>query len=168
MRNPSCLLYLLLSVPLALLVGCEEEEHASKKPQIKTREILGKTTQEVRAAAPELKNGGAQEASQKVTAKDPITLGGNVYVVAVDRIAAGNVKHAIDLYQASTGAYPKDFKEFMDEIIKPNQPDGIRLPALPYYQDYGYDEKEHKLIILEYPDRKAQFQQQQDKRLGRD
>ena len=26
----------------------------------------------------------------------------------------------------------------------------IALPKLPYYQAYGYDEKEHKLIILEY------------------
>ena len=40
----------------------------------------------------------------------------------------------------------------MTEIIKANN---IALPVLPYYQEYGYDEKEHKLIILEYPDRKA-------------
>jgi hypothetical protein len=152
---------------LAFLAGCEDEARVTSKPQIKTRKILGETTQDVRPAAPELKAGGAQEASGKVIAKDPITLPGNVYVVAVDRIAAGNVKHALDLYQASTGAYPKDYKEFMDEIIKPDQPDGIRLPRLPYYQEYGYDEKEHKLIILEYPDRKAQFQEQQDKQFGR-
>ncbi len=29
-----------------------------------------------------------------------------------------------------------------------------RFAQLPPYQKYGYDEKEHKLIILEYPDRK--------------
>ena len=35
----------------------------------------------------------------------------------------------------------------MNEIIKPNN---IALPQLPPYQKYGYDENEHKLIILEY------------------
>jgi hypothetical protein len=167
MRNWSYLSSLAVFTVLAFLTGCEEETHVTSKPQIKTRKVLGETTQEVRPAAPELKGGGAQEASGKVIAKDPITLGGSVYVVAVDRIAAGNVKHALDLYQASTGEYPKTYQEFMDEIIKPDKPDGIRLPQLPYYQQYGYDEKEHKLIILEYAERKAQYQQQQDKEYGR-
>jgi hypothetical protein len=36
----------------------------------------------------------------------------------------------------------------MSEIIKPN---GISLPTLPYYQEYGYDAPTHSLIILEYP-----------------
>src|SRR5262249_58327763 len=96
-----------------------------------------------------------------------ITLPGNVYVVAAGRTAFNNVKHALDLYQAEHGEYPKTYQEFMDEIIKPGKPDGLQLPRLPYYQDYGYDEKEHKLIVLEYPDRKNQFQQQQDQRFGR-
>jgi hypothetical protein len=39
----------------------------------------------------------------------------------------------------------------MAEIIKANN---IWLPKLPAYQEYGYNEKEHKLIIIEYPDRK--------------
>ncbi len=42
---------------------------------------------------------------------------------------------------------PRIYDEFMTEIIKPNS---IALPQLPPYQKYGYDEKEHKLIILEY------------------
>ena len=58
----------------------------------------------------------------------------------------------MDLYQAENDRYPKDYDEFMDEIIKANN---IALPKLPHYQEYGYDEKEHKLIILEYPDRKS-------------
>lgn len=39
----------------------------------------------------------------------------------------------------------------MTVIVKPH---GISLPQLPPYQKYGYDENEHKLIILEYPDLK--------------
>ena len=61
------------------------------------------------------------------------------------------IEHAMKLYQAANDRYPKDLQEFMDEIVKANN---IRLPTLPHYQEYGYDEKEHKLVILEYPDRK--------------
>ncbi len=168
-----------LSASLLLLAGCEEEKRvlppgaggapanppAAKNEIIRPREILGKTTQDIRSVEEETKKGG-QNAPMHVTAKDPITMGGNVYVVAVDQIAAGNVRHAIDLYQAETGHYPKDRKEFMEEVIKVGKPDGISLPRLPYYQEYGYDEKDHKLIVLEYPDRKTQFQQQQNKELG--
>ena len=61
------------------------------------------------------------------------------------------MQHAVDLFHAENDRYPKDYDEFMTAIIKPN---GIALPQLPPYQKYAYDEKEHKLIILEYPDLK--------------
>ena len=41
----------------------------------------------------------------------------------------------------------------MATIVRPNN---IALPMLPYYQKYGYDEKEHTLVILEYPELKNQ------------
>jgi hypothetical protein len=150
----------IIPAALALVVGCEDEPKQARKARIKPREVLGKTTQDIRPAAPELEKGGAQQAPMKITAKDPLTISGNAYVVAVDKIAALNVQHAIDLYQAMNGDYPKTYQEFMDGVIKPGQPDGIQLPQLPYYQEYGYDEKNHKLIILEYPDRKAAFEKQ--------
>jgi hypothetical protein len=52
----------------------------------------------------------------------------------------------MDLYHADNDRYPKDYDEFMAVIIKAN---GIALPQLPPYQKYGYDENEHKLVILE-------------------
>jgi hypothetical protein len=119
------------------------------------REILGKTTQDVRAAAPELKT-GTQAVTPKITAKDPITLSGNAYVVAASEIAQGNVKHTLDLFYATNGRFPKDYQEFRDEILKPGTGEALSLPRLPYYQEYGYDEVNHKLIILEYSDRKNQ------------
>jgi hypothetical protein len=135
---------------LTLATGCEEERRVGGKPKTKTREVIGKTTQDIRPAAPELQQ-GAREAPAKITSKDPITLSGNAYVVAIGQVAIGQIKHSVDLYHAEHGAYPKSYDEFMSEIIKPN---GIRLPVLPSYQEYGYDEKEHKLIVLEYPDKK--------------
>jgi hypothetical protein len=94
---------------------------------------------------------GARVASTKIRAKDPITLSGNAYSSIVGQYVIGQVKHSLDLFNAREDRYPKDYEEFMAEII--NKPgEEIRLPQLPYYQKYGYDEAEHKLIILEYPE----------------
>src|SRR5205823_2034099 len=46
---------------------------------------------------------------------------------AIDRILKLKVKHALDLYQAENGRYPKGDEEFMTEVIKAN---GIALPQL--------------------------------------
>jgi hypothetical protein len=145
------------ALALALTPGCEEPRYVGDaKPQAKAPEkdnfIVGKRTQDIRDATPELQK-GAKEATTKITAKDPITLPGNAYVTSVGRISMGNIEHTVDLWRAENDRYPKDYQEFMDEIIKKNN---IALPKLPYYQEYGYNAKEHKLIILEYPDRKNQ------------
>jgi len=115
--------------------------------------IIGQRTQEIRNAATEIQKGGAKQASTKITAKDYITVQGNAYVTIIGRTSILNIQHAMDLYHATNDRYPKDLDEFMNEIIKPNN---IALPKLPPYQAYGYDEKEHKLIILEYQDLKDQ------------
>ncbi len=168
---------------LGATAGCGEEKRVTQRPgapvsttaaapapapaepeEIKLRPVIGQRTTDIKDASVELQKGG-QQANMKITAKDPITLQGNAYVTSVGRVAIMNIQHAVDLYEAENGRYPKDYQEFMDEIIKRNN---IALPQLPFYQEYAYDQNEHKLIVLEYPDRKAQFQAQQDKRLGRD
>ncbi len=129
------------------------QAQAKLQAPAKPRPILNKRTNDIRNAQTELQSGGAKVASTRIVAKDPITLQGNAYVSIIGRASTDNIKHAIDLWQAENGRYPKDYNEFMEEIIKKNN---IALPQLPYYQEYGYDENQHKLIILEYPDRKAQ------------
>lgn len=159
-RRPRFIALSALAPALALLAaaGCEEPRNvsgakpAAPAPPQEDKFIVGAKTQEIKNAEPELQK-GAETASQKITAKDPITLVGNAYVTSVGRIAIDNIKHTMDLYNAENGRYPKDYKEFMDEIIKKNN---IALPRLPHYQEYGYDEKTHQLIVLEYPDRKNQ------------
>lgn len=146
-----------MPVCLVMLIGCGSDE--PEKPKIKTREVIGKTTQDVRRAAPELA-AGAEVATTAIKAVDPITVNGQAYVRSIDKLTMLTVQHAIDLYQAEHGDYPKTYEEFMEGIIKPGQPDGLRLPQLPYYQEYAYDEKEHKLIVLEYPERKKQMEAQ--------
>jgi hypothetical protein len=115
--------------------------------------IIGQRTQEIRNAATEIEKGGAKQASTKITAKDYITLQGNAYVTTIGKLSILNIQKAMDIYHAMNERYPKDLDEFMNEIIKPNN---IALPKLPPYQAYGYDEKEHKLIILEYQELKDQ------------
>ena len=147
---------------LAFAGGCEEDRHVvgadgNVPPPKKAAEpedtfIVGKRTQDIgRAEDPKLKK-GAVVATQKITAKDPITLSGNAYVTMIGKTSIMNIQHAVDLYHAANDRYPADYDEFMKEIIRANN---IALPKLPFYQAYVYDEKEHKLVIHEYPDKKA-------------
>lgn len=175
----------LLALAACALVasGCEEERHvggaptrsraaeavgvditggqepvrpaAQPKPQVKKQPefIVGKRTQDIKDANAELKKGNAQVGSTKIVARDPITITGNAYVSMIGQTSILNIQHAVDLWHATNDRYPRDLDEFMTEIIKANN---IALPRLPYYQEYGYDAPNHKLIILEYPDRKNQ------------
>lgn len=131
-------------------VGLDEPARApvqAKPPAKQSGPIIGQRTTDIRNASTELNQGGAKVASPKIVAKDPITLQGNAYVSIVGRSSVLSIQHSMDLYHATNERYPKDLDEFMSEIIKPN---GVALPQLPPYQKYAYDEKEHKLIILEY------------------
>ena len=151
-------------LPLALLAiaaGCDNAPKKSAQAPIQTRETLGKTTQDIRKLEPELQK-GAQVAPGKVTEKGYLAAVGNSYVVAMDKIAEMQIIQSIELYRAENdGKYPKDYDEFMDKVIKHYD---IRLPMLPYYQEYSYDEKEHKLVVLEYPEKKAQRERERDAR----
>jgi len=93
----------------------------------------------------------------KIKAKDYITIQGNAYVASVGKIAIDQITYAIRLFQASEDRYPADYEEFMQRIIKDNN---IALPMLPAYQEYAYDEEAHKLVVLEYPDRKEALKAQ--------
>ncbi len=123
-----------------------------KPAATKTRPILNERTQDIRNAQTE-QQGGARVGSTRIVARDPITLTGNAYVTIIGKASMLNIQHTVDLWQAENGRYPQDYNEFMEVIIKANH---IALPRLPYHQEYGYNEKEHKLIILEFPDRKEQ------------
>jgi hypothetical protein len=125
-------------------------EPAPAPAPVAPRPILGQKTQDIRDMSKEQKAGGVV-VEPKITAKDPITLQGNAYVSIIGQNSILNIKHALDLYQAETGEFPKTYAEFMEKIIKANN---IVLPTLPFYQEYGYDAPNHKLVIMEYPDRK--------------
>ncbi|MHB1562174.1 MAG: hypothetical protein ACYC61_32405 [Isosphaeraceae bacterium] len=144
---------------LALAGGCEEERHvgsgagapARSKKAADSGPIIGRRTSDIKDAQAELKTGQARVVSNKAISTDPFRVPSSAYTSAISQLSEGQIKHAIDLYHATNDRYPKDYDEFVNEILKPNN---IALPVLPPYQEYGYDANEHKLIILEYPARK--------------
>jgi hypothetical protein len=183
MPHPRSLLTLcsLLSL-IALASGCGTEKRntnpasrtADAKPaeepqpekEVQIRDTVGKTTQEVRNLKPELEKGG-QTTDGKIHATDYITIQADAYRTSVANIAKMKVKMDMDQYEALNGEKPKTYEEFMDVIIKKGKPDGIMLPMLPYYQEYGYNPDTKELVVIEYPEMKRKFQDQQDRKLGR-
>jgi hypothetical protein len=171
-RSPiAVMLTLGLALPLA---GCGEGEQRITKPgqtaaapkppapYIQPREVIGKKTTDIKDAATELQGGDARVSSGKITAKDPITIQGNAYVSIVGRASQMQIEHTLNLYYAQNEKYPATLEEFMNEIIKPN---GIALAQLPAYQEYAYDAANHRLVVLEYPDRKAALIKQMDDKM---
>jgi hypothetical protein len=125
---------------VALLCGCMDslENQTKKDPN----SIIGKTTDKIEKFDPK----GKQEVSDsKVRADDPILYPLQAYGPMVEQISKLNVEHAVDLYQAENGHYPKDYNEFMSGVIKANQ---IRLPVLPAGWKYAYDVPNHKLMVV--------------------
>lgn len=158
------LLALALSMSLlALVAGCEVDK---SKRKVQSRDTIGKTTQEVRNLAPELEKGG-QTTDGKIHATDYVTIQADAYRTSVANIAKMKVKMDMDMYEAANGEKPKTYEEFMEHIIKKGQPDGIQLPMLPYYQEYGYDPEKQELVVIEYPEKKKAMKEQTDKELGR-
>ncbi|TWT86923.1 hypothetical protein Mal64_37530 [Pseudobythopirellula maris] len=63
-------------------------------------------------------------------------------VVAEQRLNLDMVTHALNLYWASEGDYPKSHEEFMEKVIEFNQ---ITLPELDGDYEYWYNPEDHQL-----------------------
>ena len=86
---------------------------AKKDPGV----IIGKKTDKIAEFDPNAK----QEVSDsKVRADDPVLAPLQAYGPMVEQISKMEVEHAVELYNASEGHYPKDHEEFMTRVIKPN------------------------------------------------
>lgn len=157
----------MLAVSGCFVSGCDEprtqsasekaaasKAKAAPKEGSQPREILGKTTSDIRDTNAELGKGGVVANNQE-SARKTVFAPSKQYISAIDRVAAMHIQHAVELYRAETGEYPKDYDEFMSNVIKKGKPDEIRLPQLPHYQEYSYDAQARQLIVIEYPDRKS-------------
>jgi hypothetical protein len=142
---------------VTLAGGCEDEKPV--KPQLQARDTLGKTTQEVRNLKPELSKGG-QVTDGKTHATEYLDLQADVYRTSVANIAKMKVQMDMAQYEALNGEKPKTYEEFMENIIKKGKAEGIQLPMLPYYQEYGYDPDKKELVVIEYPEKKKAMEKQ--------
>ena len=135
-------------------VGCLEltDSSGTIKPTVQTRKTIGKTTQnvlELKAA----RQAGGVPASMAITSSG-IGVTADAYRTSVGKIAVLAVEQKMQMHQAQFGQLPENYESFMDDIISPGKPDGLQLPMLPYYQEYAYDTTGHKLIVIEFPDKK--------------
>jgi hypothetical protein len=69
-----------------------------------------------------------------------------IYLRIPDKLVFEQVTHALNLYRASNGDFPKTQEEFMREIIAANN---LKLPELPAGSSYVYRPAEGELMIEE-------------------
>lgn len=129
-------------------------EQAAKPAAIKTRQTLGKTTQNVLELSKALEEGGVlAETSIK---SDGLEIASEAYRTQVGKAGSLAVEQRMQHYNALNGEYPQTYEQFMTQIIGKGQPDGLSLPMLPYYQEWAYDEATRKLVVVEFPAKRDQ------------
>jgi len=142
----------------ALVAGCAETARQPAKQPVETRKTLGKTTQKVLELSQALAAGG-------VPADMAAAAGGLAAVTDAVRKTSGTigtlaVEQKMHLYEAEHGHTPKSHAEFMRLIIAPGTPDEVRLPMLPYYQEWAYDPEAKAVVVVEFPALKEQRRQE--------
>lgn len=152
---------LMAMAALSLAPGCD----SPKRPEssVKPRETLHKWTQNVGNLSEELKKGGVL-AETSIPVSDPLTQSAAAYRTSMGKMSAMKIEMAIQTRNAQNimeDPKPLSYEEFMSEIIKKDQPDGIKLPMLPYYQEYAWDVENQKLVVVDYPKKKEEYEASQ-------
>ena len=144
------------SLGLSLLVtsvGCfKPADFGTTEPTVQTRKTIGKTTQnvlELKAA----RQARGVPASMAINSSG-IGVSADAYRTSVGTMAVLAVEQKMQMHRAQFGKLPENYDRFMDDIIGPGKPDGLHLPMLPYYQEYAYDPTSHKLVVIEFPNKK--------------
>ena len=136
-------------------LGCGDGKPASSGPApIETRKTVGQTTQNVLELREAIASGAIPAAMSASTADLSATA--DAYRVSMGKLGTLSVEHKLKLYQAEHGSVPATYAEFIEKIIEPGKPSGLRLPMLPYYQEYAYDPDQKLLVVVEFPEKKKQ------------
>lgn len=158
---------LLLLIVGSSTLGCMPSSTSSKSGESTTpgvtaqeatpRETIGKTTTNVLDLQLAIKD-GAVLAETDVDSSNPLLASAGAYRTSVAKLGNIAVQQKMQHRQASSikRLQPMDLQAFMDEIIDPGGPNGIRLPMLPYYQEYAWDEANQTLVTVDFPARKAE------------
>jgi hypothetical protein len=128
-----------------ILVGCDGAKYVPSESAGANNSgsaVKLKTTDKVE----EFKaDAGKEIVSNKVVITNPITGPLEAYQPMKQQIAALGIEHAVNLFNATEGRYPKDFEEFKSRVIDENK---MRLPSLPKGLSYQYDVENHKLVVV--------------------
>jgi hypothetical protein len=140
---------------LAAAVGCSDSPPSATGPVPRTTRKTGdKTTQAVLELRQALAAGAVPAVLSAATATP--TAATDAYPVSMGELAVLSVEQKLKLYQAEHASVPETYEEFMDKIIEPGKPTGLRLPILPDYQEYAYDPATKTLLVVEFPAKKQQ------------
>lgn len=127
----------------ALFCGCSGTDQPNSAPakSLPTTDQIGEFDS----------NAGLQVVTPDAQVTDPIT--GPLEILKKVRIQLPTlqIEHALNLYNAAEGNYPKSHEEFMTNIIQANR---LVLPQLPADLQYQYDVANHKLVIVRVADGK--------------
>lgn len=143
-RKPRAMNRLATTLIFVTLTGCgmqSLEEQTKKSPN----GIIGKKTQDIGQFDPKA---GTKVSDSKIAATDMITAPVSAYGPMLEKISKSHIEHAVRLFEATEGRYPKDYDEFFEKIVKANN---IQLPVLPGGKKYQYDVENHKLEVIDAP-----------------
>lgn len=126
-----------IAIVLLVLAGCEPAPAPTPGGG-----VLSRKTNKVEEFDPDA---GKEVVSDDVVITDPLFAALQAAGPIKQRIAGLAIDHAVNLFQATEGRYPRDFDEFMTRIIKENN---MQLPALPKGLVYQYDVPNHKLVVV--------------------
>lgn len=123
---------------------------------MQTRRTIGKTTQTVLDLADALAKGGVKVDGAAAAEGGALGTYAQAYRTSMGVIGGLQVEQKMKLHQAEHGTLPETHEEFMATIIAPGTPDELRLPMLPYYQEYAFDPESRGLVVVEFPATKEQ------------
>jgi len=132
----------LIPVLMCVLIGCGGGVIASKEnpKEPKANPLKPKPTQDIAEH-----KGENEVVIPDVEITNPITGALEAYEPMKQQIAQLGIEHAVNLFHALEGRYPKDHAEFMQRVIKENN---IKLPTLGIGFKYEYDVANHELLIV--------------------
>ena len=161
-RRPPASAAFLSALSVLFVCGCEPakpKQISSTTPPVETRKTIGKTTQNVMALADAQQAGGVP-AEMSITGSGLEAVTSEAYRTSIGKMGVIAVQHKMQIVEATDGPKPMGYEEFMKKIIAKGDPDGIELPMLPYYQEWAYDPETKALVVIEFPLRKEQRQQE--------
>lgn len=143
------LLVLCTFLGLAGWAGCSPPASTQPAEKKDSNGIIGNTTQEVGEYKPEEGAKISDSSIDEDQLATPLIGGMAAYGPLTEQVSKIAIQHALNLFNAEKGRYPKDHAEFMAMIIRPDDPDGIKLPALRAGREYQYDVENHELLVVE-------------------